>query len=176
MIFAGIALFNEDIFKERHFDKSLYFNVLTVVTVVTLASKLFLGWLVNYVRLTHMLSVCLLITAAALGGLPFATETWHAYAYGVGIGIASGAVTLIFFAAWGALYGRRELGRIQGVAQMFTVFASACGPWVFAYAKEQTTSYSLVFHILALLVLVMAIAAWLTPLPRFTEPSKEQTT
>ena len=51
--------------------------------------------------------------------------------YGVGLGIASGAVALLFFAAWGSLYGRRDLGRIQGVAQMLTVFASASGPLVF---------------------------------------------
>src|SRR5262249_42773041 len=106
MIYAGVALFNVDIFRERGFDEKLYFNVLSLVTIVALCSKLFFGWLVNYVRLTHLLSVCLLATAASLCGLPFATEEWHAYVYGVGLGIASGAVALLFFAAWGTLYGR----------------------------------------------------------------------
>jgi len=174
MIYSGVALFNEDIFNERGFDRSLYFNVLSLVTMVALVSKLFFGWLVNYVKLTHLLSACLFATAASLGGLPFATQEWHAYLYGVGLGIASGAVALLFFAAWGTLYGRRELGRIQGVAQMFTVFASACGPLVFAYGKREWTSYTMVFHILAALVFVMAIVAWFTPLPNFVIPSKEQ--
>jgi len=173
MIYSGVALFNMDIFKERGFDQSLYFNVLMLVTLVALASKLFFGWLVNYVRLTHLLSVCLLATAASLGGLPFATEEWHAYFYGVGLGIASGAVALLFFATWGSLYGKRELGRIQGFAQMLTVFASASGPLVFAFSKRATSSYTLIFHMLAGLVLLMAIAAWFTPLPKFTDPSKE---
>ncbi len=136
MIYAGVALFNVDIFKERGFDEKLYFNVLSLVTVVALLSKLFFGWLVNYVPLNRLLAVCLLMTAFSLIGLPLATQPWHAYTYGVGIGIASGAVALLFFATWGTLYGQRELGRIQGVAQMLTVFASASGPLIFSYGKQ----------------------------------------
>jgi len=33
-----------------------------------------------------------------------------------------------FFAIWGDSFGKRHLGRIQGVAQMCTVLASALGP------------------------------------------------
>lgn len=169
MIYAGVALFNQDIFNELGFNQELYFNVLSLVTIIALGSKLFFGWLVNYVRLTHLLAVCLLATAASLFGLTFATEAWHAYLYGVGLGIASGAVALLFFATWGKLYGKRELGRIQGVAQMLTVFASASGPVIFAASKRATTSYTFVFHILAATVLLMAIIAWFTPLPRSPE-------
>lgn len=173
MIYAGVALFNVDIFKERGFDEKLYFNVLSLVTVIALAAKMFFGWLVNYVRLNRLLSACLLATAASLWGLTLATRPWHAYLYGVGLGIASGAVALLFFATWGKLYGSRELGRIQGVAQMLTVFASAAGPLVFSYSKRATSSYSLTFDVLAVLVFVMAVAAWLTPLPRGAASSKE---
>jgi MFS family permease len=175
MIYSGVALFNVDIFRERGFDQRLYFNVLSLVTIVALAAKLFFGWLVNHVRLTSLLSACLLTTAASLGGLPFATQPWHAYLYGVGLGIASGAVALLFFAAWGTLYGRRELGRIQGVAQMLTVLASACGPWLFSFGKRSTASYTPIFHMLTAVVLVMAIVAWFTPLPRSAHPTKEPT-
>ena len=166
MIYAGVALFNVDIFKERGFDEKVYFNVLAIVTVIALAAKMFFGWLVNHVRLNRLLSACLLTTAASLWGLTLATQPWHAYLYGVGLGIASGAVALLFFATWGKLYGSRELGRIQGVAQMLTVFASAAGPFVFSYSKRATSSYSFTFDALAVLVFLLAVAAWLTPLPR----------
>jgi len=166
MIYAGVALFNVDIFKERGFDEKLYFNVLSLVTVVALVSKFFFGWLVNYVSLSRLLAVCLFFTAISLVSLPLATKTWHAYAYGVGFGIASGAVALLFFATWGKLYGQRELGRIQGVAQMLTVFASASGPLIFSYSKQLTTSYTLIFVLLSGLVMAMAIIAWFTPLPQ----------
>ncbi len=166
MIYSGVALFNVDIFKERGFDEKLYFNVLSLVTVVAIVSKLFFGWLVNYVPLNRLLAACLLMTALSLIGLPLATQPWHAYAYGVGIGIASGAVALLFFATWGKLYGQRELGRIQGVAQMLTVFASASGPLIFSYSKQVTTTYTWIFQLLAGLVLFMAVTALFTPLPQ----------
>ena len=165
MIYAGVGLFNVDIFKERGFDEKLYFNVLLLVTVVALLSKLFFGWLVNYVSLNRLLAACLFMTALSLVGLPFATQPWQAYAYGLGIGIASGAVALLFFATWGKLFGPKELGRIQGVAQMLTVFASASGPLIFSYSKQVTLSYTWIFQLFAGIVLFMAVIAWFTPLP-----------
>lgn len=165
MIYAGVALFNVDIFRERGFDEKLYFNVLAVVTVVALASKLLFGWLVNYVSLSRLLAACLFMTTLSLIGLPLATKPWHAYAYGVGLGVASGAVALLFFATWGKLFGQRELGRIQGFVQMLTVFASASGPLIFSYSKQLTTSYTWIFQLLAALLLFMAAIAWFTPLP-----------
>ncbi len=165
MIYSGVALFNEDIFSERGFDRNLYFNVLAEVTVVAICAKFLFGWLVNYVPLNRLLTLCLFATTLSLLGLTRATEVWHAYAYGVGLGIASGAVALLFFATWGKLYGNRELGRIQGVAQMMTVFASAAGPVIFSTSKRATTSYSFIFILLAGFVFMMAIAAMFTPLP-----------
>jgi len=40
-------------------------------------------------------------------------------------GAVGGVITVVFFAVWNALYGRKHLGKIQGAAQMLTVFASA---------------------------------------------------
>ena len=53
---------------------------------------------------------------------------------------------------------------------MLTVFASALGPFVFSYSKRATHSYGFTFHVLAALVFLMAVAAWLTPLPRCADP------
>lgn len=166
MIYAGVALFNEDIFRERGFERSLYFNVLTEVTLVAIFAKFFFGWLVNYIPLNRLLAACLFVTSLSLVGLTQATEVWHAYVYGVGLGIASGAVALLFFATWGKLYGNRELGRIQGVAQMLSVFASAAGPVIFSASKRATTSYTSVFILLAIFMFAMAIVAMFTALPR----------
>ena len=166
LIYAGVALFNEDIFRERGFSREVYFDVLSLVTVVALLAKLFFGWLTRWVSLLKLLAVCLLATAGSLAGLPFATQTWHVYVYGVGLGIASGAVALLFFAAWGQFYGHRDLSRIQSVAQMLTVFASAAGPLVQSAGKRYSGSYGNVFLALAAGVLVLALVAWFTPPPR----------
>ncbi len=63
MIYSGVALFNEEIFSERGFDRSLYFNVLSEVTIVAICAKFFFGWLVNYVSLNRLLAVCLFVTS-----------------------------------------------------------------------------------------------------------------
>ncbi len=76
-----------------------------------------------------------------------------------------GAVALLFFATWRRLYGLKELGRIQGVAQMLTVFASASGPLLFSYTKKLTLSYDFVFQIMGMVAFAMAVVAWFTPLP-----------
>lgn len=166
MIYSGVALFNEDIFSERGFDRNLYFNVLSEVTIIAVCAKFFFGWLVNYVPLNQLLAVCLLVTSLSLVGMTQATQVWHAYAYGIGLGIASGAVALLFFATWGKLYGKRELGRIQGVAQMLTVFASAAGPLLFSASKRATTSYTFIFLLLAATAIAMALVAVFTPMPK----------
>jgi MFS family permease len=175
MIYAGVALFNQDIFKERGFDQATYFNVLSLVTVVALCSNFLFGWLITFVSLPRLLAACLMMTAMALTGLPMAHALWHVYAYGVCLGIASGAVSLLFFSTWRTLFGRKELGRIQGFAQMLTVFASASGPLIFSYCKRITSSYTSVFQVLAGIVCLMAVLAWLTPIPKSAPQVEAQT-
>ncbi len=110
MIYAGVALFNEDIFRERGFERSLYFNVLTEVTLVAIFAKFFFGWLVNLHTPESIASGMPFVTSLSLVGLTQATEIWHAYVYGVGLGIASGAVALLFFAPGEIYYGIANLG------------------------------------------------------------------
>ncbi len=136
-----------------------------MVTLVALISKLAFGWLVNYVSLSRLLAICLTLTAMSLAALPMASRPWHAYLYGLMLGVASGAVALLFFATWRKLYGLKELGKIQGVAQMLTVFASASGPLLFSYTKKMTLSYDMVFQTMGIVAMLMAVVAWFTPVP-----------
>ena len=67
------------------------------------------------------------VLMAALLMLPLVREAWHAYLYAIAMSISGGVVALVFFAIWGQVFGRREVGRIQGIAQMLTVVGSALG-------------------------------------------------
>lgn len=58
-----------------------------------------------------------------------------------------GGLTVLFFIVWAEVFGKRDVGRIQGAAQMISVFASAIGPVFFAYSKEWTESYTLAFFV-----------------------------
>ena len=86
--------------------------------------------------------------------------------YAAVIGLSGGIITVVFFAAWGHLFGRSHLGRVQGAAQFATVLASAVGPVVVAEGREWTGSYGPTFYVLAAVVAALAVAATLAPLPR----------
>jgi hypothetical protein len=75
-------------------------------------------------------------------------------------------VTVVFFSVWGEVYGRLHLGKIQGCAQMMTVFASAVGPLLLAGTLKRTGSYDAIFYGLAVVVAALGIGSWLVRLPR----------
>jgi MFS family permease len=87
-------------------------------------------------------------------------------AYAVAMGVSGGIVTVVFFSVWGQVFGRSHLGRIQGAAQMMTVFASAIGPLLLARTLEDTGSYNVMFNGLAVVVIALGIISWRVPLPR----------
>ena len=80
------------------------------------------------------------------------------------MGLGGGLVMVLFFSVWPRVYGRRQLGRIQGVAQALTVLASALGPLLLATCVEWTGSYRAMFYILAAAVAACA-ASPRSPLP-----------
>lgn len=81
------------------------------------------------------------------------------------MGIAGGVVTVVFFSVWGQVFGRAHLGRIQGCAQMMTVFASAVGPLLLAETLKSTGSYDFIFNLLAAFTVALGLAAWFVGLP-----------
>jgi len=72
---------------------------------------------------------------------------------------------VVFFSVWGQVYGRSHLGKIQGAAQMMTVFASAVGPLLLAGTLARTGSYDGIFYSLAVVVAALGIASWWVQLP-----------
>ncbi|MDB5335085.1 MAG: Major Facilitator Superfamily protein, partial [Planctomycetaceae bacterium] len=104
--------------------------------------------------------------AAALLGLPFVSTYSGLVTYAVVMGSAGGMVTVLFFTIWAQLFGRAQLGKIQGVAQMLTVIASALGPVVLAEVKTRTGSYLPAIVSLGLMAAVLAVTIPLVPIPK----------
>jgi MFS family permease len=119
-----------------------------------------------YLSVSRLLSIALLMLAGSLVWLTRLTTYSDVIVYVAVSAIAGGMLTVLFFSAWPDLYGRAHLGKIQGVAQMMTVLASAFGPLIFASTREKTGSYDLLIWILAGCTATTAVIAWLTPAPR----------
>jgi MFS family permease len=165
LVASGIGLFNESILAERGFGADIYYRTLAVTAITALAGNFLGGWLAGRMPLTHLLGISLAILGAGIGALPSLVTRTHVMAWAVAMGAGGGIVMVLFFSVWPRVFGRRHLGRIQGLAQAMTVLASAIGALVLAWCASWTGSYAAMFYLLAAVVLMAALAAAVVPLP-----------
>jgi MFS family permease len=165
LVYSGISLFNQSILEQRGFDATTYHTVLVISTMLGLVANFAGGWLASRWSIQKLMGVGMAVLACALLALPLVKTYTHIILYGAAMGISGGVVTVVFFSVWGQAFGRSHLGRIQGCAQMMTVFASAVGPLLLAQTLRQTGSYDLIFNSLAAAVAVLGVASWYVPLP-----------
>lgn len=165
LVYSGISLFNQSILEQRGFDASVYHQVLVISTMLGLAANFGGGWLASRWSIQRLMGIGMAVLSGALVALPLVRTYTHVVFYGAAMGISGGVVTVVFFSVWGQVYGRSHLGKIQGCAQMMTVFASAIGPLLLAHTLARTGSYDSIFYGLALIVAALGAGSWLTPLP-----------
>jgi MFS family permease len=168
LIAAGTSLFNESLLTERGFPRDAFYEVAIIGAFVGMAFNFVGGWLARGRWLNATTACALVVLGTSLALLPRVTERWQLVAYAVGLGASGGVVTVVFFTVWGRLYGQAHLGRIQGVAQMLTVFASALGPELMARWHARTGSYVGLLYWLAAAVGMLCLAVVVSPLPRKT--------
>lgn len=162
---SGLGLFQQSVLEERGFDENTYHIFLMVTTLLSLFAQLVAGWLSLRFSIGAVTGVAMLFYAAALGMLPGVSTSNGLWCFAALMGIAAGMIVVVFFAVWGQFFGRAHLGRIQAAAQMVTVFASAIGPLLFAECHARFHSYSPVLLLLAPIVLLFGLSAWLVKPP-----------
>jgi MFS family permease len=163
LVASGVGLFNESILAERGLGPNVYYQTLVVTAITGLAGNFIGGWLARFMPLNRLMAVSLSVLAAGLLALPHITTVAMAMAWAVMMGLGGGLVMVLFFSVWPRIFGRRHLGRIQGVAQAMTVLASAVGPLLLASCVEMTGSYSAMFYVLAVTVGLCSVAAAAVP-------------
>jgi MFS family permease len=169
LVASGIGLFNESILVERGFGPNIYYQTLVVTAMTGLAGNFLGGWLAAYVPLNRLMAISLFVLTGGLVALPHVSTHAMAMVWAASMGLGGGLVMVLFFSVWPRVYGRRQLGRIQGVAQALTVLASAVGPLLLATCVEWTGSYRAVFYILAAAVGMFGLAALIVPLPESSQ-------
>ena len=165
LVASGIGLFNESILAERGFGAEVYYQTLVVTALTALAGNFAGGWLARSVSLARLMGVSLLVLAGGLVALPHVTTLAHVMTWATAMGLGGGLVMVLFFTVWPRVFGRRHLGRIQGTAQALTVVASALGPLLLAWCVEWTGSYATMFRVLAGLISLVALSAFMAPMP-----------
>ncbi len=167
LISSGVSLFNQAIFAERGFSADDYYSVTSLSFLVGMTANLAGGLLAERISLRWQMSAALTLISAAMIFFPRVETRGELYAYATVMAASGGLVTIVFFAVWARWFGKRELGKIQGAAQMMTVIASAFGPVVLGYSHDQYGSYLAIFPMLSLATVALAIATALVPAPRW---------
>jgi len=165
LVWSSITLFNESIIGELSFDQSTAVQMMAFLTGVGLLANIIGGKLATRERAGILLSCGLLMLAGSLALFPSIRTIGQLRLYGSAMGFVGGLVTVVHFAAWGHFFGRSELGRIQGVAQIVSVIASAIGPVMMATSHDSRHSYLPIFSQFAIAVFVLAVAAALVRVP-----------
>jgi MFS family permease len=157
---SGISLFQQSILQERGFDAWMYRLLLILPFPIGLAFNLIGGVLCRYFPIHRVLAAALFVMGTGYFLFPWIQTTWQVVAYTFLMAAAGGTLTVLFFSVWAALYGQKDAGRIQGIAQMATVFASAVGPPFFAVSQQWVHSYSPVFYFSGGITVLFAVAAF----------------
>lgn len=169
LVASGLGLFNEAVLAERGFSQRTFHGFLAASALLSLGGQFLGGWLTRRWRHQAILSMALLLYAAGLAWLAVTRQWWQLAGVAMLLGVAGGMIMVVFFAVWGDLFGQRQLGRIQGAAQMVTVASSALGPVVFAAGVARSGSYAPVLLVLAGVGLLFAGVAPFVRRPPETE-------
>jgi MFS family permease len=163
---SGLGLFNESVLAERGFDRKTFEMFLVSTTLAALVGQLLCGWLGKWHQSRFLLAEALALYGIGLAALPLLTQPWQLWLTAAGVGISAGMMTVLFFSVWGETFGEAQLGRIQGVAQMCTVVASAAGPVVFANTQQATGSYQRVLWVTTAVVVSLAVLSCVIVVPK----------
>jgi MFS family permease len=175
LVASGIGLFNESILAERGFAPGVYHGALAVTAITALAGNGIAGLWADRGGLRQVLAAALLLMTGALAVLPHVSAQPHVMAQAVAMGLAGGFVMVVFFSFWPKAYGPTHLGRIQGIAQVLTVLASAVGPLLLAWCARATGSYAAAFYVLAAALAALAVATLVVRLPAGVAPGSSST-
>jgi MFS family permease len=170
LTYSAITLLPEQLLLARGFPpqemKQTLEMFLGILTVAGLPANLLGGWLARKVPLGKLLAVGMFSLTLSLALFPFISTTSAAIGYAVLLGISGGLVTVVYFAAYGASFGRKSLGTIQAMAQVLTVFASAIGPLLLTSCRDALRGDEVFFFSTAILASLMAVLAWFSYPPQ----------
>lgn len=165
-ISSGVGLFSQAILEERGFDQATFVKFQSISFIIALGGQILCGIGTKWLPIRYWLGGALIFQAAALAGYGYISNQTHLWALAAVSGIAGGVITVAFFAIWSDAFGKRHLGRIQGVAQMCSVFASALGPLLVERGSVFFHSYAKTLMIAAPgCVLVGLFVLFLKPRP-----------
>lgn len=166
---SGLSLYQELLLAEQGFDAATYHRTLAAGAIVGVATNLIAGLLLTGSRLRLALTAALFVQAGALATFRQIDSMTELWVWVVAMGVSGGFLAVVFFSAWGHLFGAAHLGRIQGGAQALTVLFSAVGPLITSSCFDRWGSYGSATTLFAVAAFACGIAAAFVPIRSYRD-------
>lgn len=160
------------IFDERGLSAAIAASVFVPYAITSASSSMAGGFIVDRMgpKFLFALTMAALLTATLLALV--ITSPLLAVVYALFLGIQGGFQRIVGGTTWAYIYGRHNLGRIQGSAMMVGITSAAVGPLPVAYLQEQTGSYTVpILAMAALPILAVIVISFARPKPYGHEES-----
>ena len=159
MLVTTLQFYQVSILTAQGVSTELAARVFTVSAVAMVVAIPLVGRLFDRVRTRYVFALGLLITAASLIGVTFATDAAASVAYAVVFGLNNAFSITMFGYIWPRYFGRLHLGSIQGTGQMIGVVGASLGPLPVGLAFDLAESATLTIRLLALFPIAAAVLA-----------------
>lgn len=165
-VWSSITLLNQSVLLEQGFTPADTKYSLALLVPGGLVANVICGVITNRNNVARVLGWGMLLLSICLTIFPEISTSTQLRIYMLAMGVIGGIVTVAHFVAWRALFGASHLGRIQGPAQLLSVLFSASGPLFAASCHAVTGTYRVGFYVMAGTVGILAIAAFMVPIPK----------
>jgi MFS transporter, OFA family, oxalate/formate antiporter len=163
---TGLTFHIVSIFQTQGLDSSLAASVFLPIALTAALSNILVGYLSDRVPLQVLLSVGLLLLAAALATAQWLAGVGSVLIFGIVFGISNGFARTLGSVVWPAFYGRQHLGSIYGFTAVLTVVGAAIGPLPFGVVFDMIGSYKPVLWITAIISMALGLGSLFTRKPK----------
>jgi MFS family permease len=154
---TALVFHQVSIFAERGLSATVAAGVFIAYAVASASSMVISGFVADRFGPKALFMVSMLILFGATLMVIVIASPLAAVAYALTLGVASGAQRIVSSVTWAHIYGRHNLGRIQGSAVMVGITSAAIGPLPLAALQEHTGDYTLGILLMAVLPILSII-------------------
>ncbi len=165
---TGLVFHHFDLMGVRGMDRLAAAGVFVPMALVSAATNVGAGLLLDRVAPRFVISGMLVAMAASLIGATLVAEP-TLWLYGGVLGLTQGAMGAVSGTAYASYFGRRAIGGIKGTAQTLSVGGAAAGPLLFAWGHDASGTYGPVLIGAALWPLALAVGALFIRRPKRAE-------
>src|SRR5262249_15714349 len=132
-------------------------RIISLVLAISIAGRLFMGWLADRVTRKYVMLLIYLLVAAAIPLLLASGSSSLMTLFPIGFGLGLGGEYLIIPLMAAELFGVAVLGRVMGIVLTLDGVAEATAPMLVGYLRDRGGSYQVGFTTLIVTAVIGAV-------------------